>query len=273
MKDYKILASDLDGTFLQPNREVSAENWDAVKTLSEKGVFFVPCTGRTLGEMDAEIRDNPLVRYIIHSDGAVVYDKLTDQRITMCMPRDAGHRLLDILFDYDAFYVTRHNKIAYVDSGFHNPEGHARCNVDSYYSEVLLQYGVPRDHFKNFCYSLDEIEMINGFFRTDEDRVSCMERILGTGEFLVAPAKQYMEIFHVSAGKGNALLRLAEELGLDRSQTIGVGDSTNDMTLLKRAGLGLAMANACDALKAEADAIICSNREHAIQYILEHYVK
>ena len=69
------------------------------------------------------------------------------------------------------------------------------------------------------------------------------------------------------------LLALAEALGISQEETIGVGDTTNDMNLIQLAGLGLAMDNAYQELKDAADAVICSNKEHAIKYILEHYIK
>ena len=75
-----------------------------------------------------------------------------------------------------------------------------------------------------------------------------------------------------SAGKGNALLLLAELLGVDRNATIAVGDSTNDCTMVETAGLGLAMDNAVPKLKAVADAVVCNNRDHVVKYILEHYI-
>ena len=85
MVDYRIVASDLDGTLLNSSDLVSEENWAAIAEMKARGVHFVPCTGRTLNEMDPLIRDNSNVRYLIQSDGAVVYDKETDRRITACM--------------------------------------------------------------------------------------------------------------------------------------------------------------------------------------------
>ena len=66
---------------------------------------------------------------------------------------------------------------------------------------------------------------------------------------------------------------LADILGVDRAQTIAVGDSTNDMTMIKAAGLGLAMQNAVDELKQNADEVICDNNSNAIDYIVERYIK
>jgi hydroxymethylpyrimidine pyrophosphatase-like HAD family hydrolase len=58
--------------------------------------------------------------------------------------------------------------------------------------------------------------------------------------------------------------------GIGIENTIAVGDSDNDMSMIKAAGLGLAVSNACDELKAIADKVICSNDEHNIKYIYEN---
>ena len=115
--------------------------------------------------------------------------------------------------------------------------------------------------------------MIGVFFRKEGDAETCIKRIRETGNYITARFTPYCyEIFHKTAGKGNALLRLADALGLSHAQTIGVGDSENDLTMLEAAGLGLCMSNGMDEAKRAADEIICNNDEHAMKYILEHYL-
>ena len=82
-----------------------------------------------------------------------------------------------------------------------------------------------------------------------------------------------LEIMSTKAGKGNALSALADMLKIQRSKTISIGDSGNDITSIESAGLGLAVSNATDSLKAVADDIICSNEEHIVAYVLENFVK
>ena len=73
--EYKIVASDLDGTLLQYDGRVSAENWRAIEEMGKMGVQFVPASGRSFNEMPDELRESPLIRYYITSDGTTVYDK------------------------------------------------------------------------------------------------------------------------------------------------------------------------------------------------------
>ena len=111
------------------------------------------------------------------------------------------------------------------------------------------------------------------FFRKFEDLVESKRKIEALGGLRVVGVSEYnLEIMNSDAGKGNALLWLAQQLGIDRADTISVGDTDNDQSMIEAAGLGLAVANACQPLKAVADAVICSNDEHAIAYILSHYI-
>ena len=72
---YKLLACDLDGTLLDDNSNVSAENLNAIDEMVKLGVEFAICTGRTYDEIPKVLLDNKSIRYIIYSDGSVILDK------------------------------------------------------------------------------------------------------------------------------------------------------------------------------------------------------
>ena len=76
------------------------------------------------------------------------------------------------------------------------------------------------------------------------------------------------EILPKGAEKGDLLLRMADLLGIDRARTIAVGDYDNDISMIQRAGLGFAVANAVDGAKAVADFITVDNNHHAIAEII-----
>ena len=274
MADYKIVASDLDGTLLNSSGEVSEENWQAIAEMTARGVHFVPCTGRTLHEMDPKIRDNPLVRYIIHSDGAVVYDKQTDRRIPMCMSQGVAERALDALGRYASLPAVRFERNVYMNAEQMTDEVFEEFHVSDYSRNIVFPWSNRMDRFEAFCRSMDQIEMIGSYFPSIEERDAFVEELEQTGDYLFArwEGLNYCEVFSKHAGKGNALLRLADELAIDHSETIGVGDSTNDLTLIQCAGKGLLTANGFASLREVADEVICSNDEHVMRYILEHYL-
>ena len=80
MYKYKLIASDLDGTLLNEQSRISRENLDAITALTEKGVYFVPSTGRTYTEIPEQITEHPSIRYFIYSNGSVIYDYLHPER-------------------------------------------------------------------------------------------------------------------------------------------------------------------------------------------------
>lgn len=272
MGKYKIIASDLDGTLLDDEGNISIENINAIKALGNKGVVFVPCTGRTYSEIPETIKNIPGVRYFIHSNGAVVYDRETGTRITNCIDKNTSKTVWDILSSFDAHLTFRHNGKFFADSRFQTNEFFEYYNVMVAHRIVVRDFSVMLDNFKKDGYELDNIEVFSAFFHNYEDKVRCREVIEQTKKLKTVEANEFnLEIMSVDAGKGTALCSLADMLGVLYDETIGVGDSDNDSSLITSAGMGLATSNACDSLKEIADEIICSNKEHIAEYILKHY--
>ena len=138
---------------------------------------------------------------------------------------------------------------------------------------MVRDFSVLLDNFKKVSYEHDNIEVFSVFFHNYEDKVRCKKLIEQTKKLITVEASEFnLEIMSIDAGKGSALCSLAYMLGVAYDETIGVGDSDNDNTLIKSAGLGLATSNACESLKEIADEIICSNEEHIAEYILKHYL-
>jgi hydroxymethylpyrimidine pyrophosphatase-like HAD family hydrolase len=82
---------------------------------------------------------------------------------------------------------------------------------------------------------------------------------------------QNVEINQTHANKGEALLALADYLGVDHSKTISFGDGTNDLPMIKDAAIGIAMANADEAVIAAADWIAPSNDENGVAEGIKKY--
>ena len=269
---YKIVSVDLDGTLLDLDMTLSKVNVDAIKELAERGILVVPNTGRTLSEMPSEVRDNENVRYIIHSDGSAVYDKQSKKRFSLGMSRDTTARVLALLRGRKTSLSVRNGGVSYVKAEEHNDAGYDSCRVHPLYKQFLYLTNTPIENFDAFVDSLPETEMICAFFADDGELEQCRKELLEMDDVQIASSAPYnLEIFSVNAGKGNALLHLADELGIDREATIAVGDSPNDKDMVTKAGLGLAMENACDELKALADGVACKNTEHILKYLLEKY--
>lgn len=276
MSNYKIIACDLDGTLLDSCGLMSEENKSAIEDLTSFGVEFVPATGRTISEIPKELIENPSIRYYIYANGAGVYDKLTDERILLCMSKEVSNKVLDIITSYDTHITFRHGGECYADISQQTDECYRYYNVWHNHKAVIKTYANLIENLKDFCCTLDNVEVFTVFFKNENDEKEAKKRLMKTGDVYLMdsfPSGLGIEICSVNSGKGRALKALADKLKLDISQTVSCGDSDNDQTMIDMAGLSLAPSNACQSIKDTADAVICSNDEHIVKYILENYIK
>ena len=273
-RNYKIVASDLDGTLLNKEQTVSEENLCAIAQMNRLGIEFVPTTGRGINEVDLSLINSPDIRYIITSNGAVVFDKKVGKPIlTRYISKDAVRLTLEALRPYNAFIAVHEGGKTYYDKNKYNPEFLSLCGIDAYYGQILGQHAEAVEDFESFLLSSDKMELICIFFALDEGARSCKQIFEDCGMLCVArPITNYLEVYSSEAGKGKALAAFADMHGVDIEDVIAVGDSNNDSSMIEQAGLSLAVANACDALKALADQTICSNSEHIAKYVLENFI-
>ncbi|MBE6687704.1 MAG: Cof-type HAD-IIB family hydrolase [Ruminococcaceae bacterium] len=272
MSEYKIVASDLDGTLLNSKSEITKENIDAINKLCQKGIFFVPSTGRTLSEIPSDIKNLSCIRYFIYANGAAVLDRTTGNRVLNCISDKDGRYIFDILKSFEAHVSFRTDGQCYVDSRFQNDADFEYYNVCEAHRVVVRNFAEYSDDFENISQNADDIEVISAFFHSYQDKIKCRELIEKNSALKAVEVSEYnLEIINTDAGKGNALGILSEMTGVPCERIISIGDSDNDSSIIKAAGLGLAVSNSCEELKIIADEIICSNDEHVVEYVLKHY--
>lgn len=274
MDKIEILASDLDGTLFDSQGRLSEKNLRAIEELDRLGIWFVPTTGRTLGEISPLLVNNPCIRYLIHSNGAVIYDKQTGKRVLNCLPRKTLDKIFSLVGNDEVHVTVRYSGVTYCDARKNSQEAYAYYNVCSAHSEILKMVAVEKQDFDRWHAGLDHVEVISLFFKSEDSYKACRERLKTLEDVRAVNAAPYnLEIFSKTAGKGVALSHLADMLGVRLQNTAAVGDSGNDLHALQTAGIGFAVANASAELKAVADELICSCDEDAIDYILHHFVK
>ena len=117
---------------------------------------------------------------------------------------------------------------------------------------------------------LEKLNMYTVTPDTDERVVKPM-RALG-GYALASSLGRNMEITSAQADKGQALQTLCDHLGITMAQTIAFGDGGNDVNMLQMAGVGVAMGNASDAVKAFAGHATLSNEEDGVADFLEKHI-
>ena len=274
MQEYKLIATDLDGTVLDKSGRVGEDTLAAAGELSERGISLAIATGRTYSEIPEALRECPDFRYVIYSNGSVVLDKESDERLSACIPQATAIQMMKIFSDYEAHITARNGGICYYDARYPicDPRVGEYFRIDPNHVLCVGAYGIPKENFFDFICDLSEIEVFSLYFHSEEQRRECAARLSALGELhIVSIYPSNHEIFHREAGKDHALLRLAEHLGIPREQTLTLGDSGNDIAMTKAAGLGLAVKDASPALLSVADGVVCEGGDGVMRFVLDHY--
>ena len=272
MQNYKLIVSDLDGTLLDSDMDLTSENLAALKSISELGIVFAVSSGRTFFEIPRFVRDNPYIRFITYSNGSAVYDRLSNTDIiSNRMVRSSVNKALDILSDYDCFIAIHADGRCYIDRDI-TFRDFDHFQMNDYYKSLFLTYDRV-EGIENFARAGDKVESIVLFFHSDEDLEKCSERIKDLdGVTLTSSIEHNIEICSSDAGKGKALSALAKILNIQKQEIISVGDNMNDTSMFSESGLSLCTSNGIKDAKALADKVICSNDEGIAKYILDNVI-
>ena len=274
MKNIRLVASDLDGTLLNKNKEITPRLFEALEKLDELGIYFVPSTGRPFGTVPKAIKELPFLKYVITSNGATIYDA-TEQKniIENYLTPEAVDAVIEvakelpIITEYFIEGKAFIAKAVYDDlSPFDLTESHefyiknSRTPVEDFWNEMKRNNTV--------------LENINLVFRDMELRKEIWDRLkaLGLASVTAATTKN-IEITSLYATKAQALEKLCEVLGFGRENVLAMGDGDNDMPMIQFAGIGVAMANGEEHIKQAADIIADDCNDFGAAKILEQIIE
>ena len=272
-KDIRIIALDLDGTLLNSNKELTPGNLAALQRAADAGIQIVPTTGRFFGGMPEVIRRLPFLRYAITINGANVVDLRTGETIYKAeIPVAQAIRIMEFLDAFPLIYDCFQENSAYMTEAL-------KSRIDTmasspHYRKMLheLRQSVPelKEFLKNRG---QDVQKIQFFTNLPQLRLELMAKLPQVFDNIIVSSSviDNVEINQTDAHKGAALLALARHLGVPGEATLAFGDGLNDLTMLRDAGIGIAMENACDEAKAIADGITASNDEDGVALGINQY--
>lgn len=269
----KIIALDLDGTLLDEQKCLSQRNREVLERCADMGIEIVPCTGRIWKGIPEFVQQLRGVHYAITVNGAVIQDLVNHKTLQeKKMPLEAAIDLINLAKNYHIMYD------AYVD-GQGYVEGHFLENMDEYHIPVVLRSMIldTRKPVSDLEVCLKEmkrpIDKLNFYFDDLNERAE-VKKILESMDHVIVSSSfpNNLEINGPGATKGDGILFLADYLGCDREQTMGFGDGENDLSMMKLAGIGVAMENGMEITKAAADYITLSNENDGVAAAIEHFI-
>ncbi len=271
-KKIRLIGLDLDSTTLTTDKKLSPHTREVLEACMAQGIYVVPSTGRVLAGIPDELKELAGMTYIMTSNGASVHSLKTGEEIYQNgIPWERALELFDLVETYDTFYDFYAQGHGYCESRFYDQIPHYAGSP-----EILnLLYGTRtkiddmREWVKTHQVPLEKISM---FFETTEQRDAALADLRRLED--VVPTYSLFNNIELNArtcSKGEALLGLGARLGITPEEIMACGDSGNDLEMIRRAGVGVAMENATEEIKAAADFITKTNDEDGVAYAIEQF--
>lgn len=271
--DKKLIFLDIDGTLVAALSSPSPQVGKAIRQARTKGHLVFLCTGRNLPIIGQDILEIGFDG-IIASAGA--YVSVGDEVLfDSVLPEELVQECLSVFHDNGIFCRIETSEGIYTDPQME--ELLRNASPDPRNSELLrmqreIESGLPIRKYAEYprqgAYKLC-------FTSRDLDSVRQAQGILGNRfDFVVHPYGESTacfngEIIPKGIDKGKGMELVCRRFGSSLKDAIAFGDSMNDAAMLERAGLSVAMGNACDELKALAD-VVCEDVAHDGVYLELH---
>lgn len=263
--EIKLIAFDLDGTFLDDNKRVTEENYRALMEAAEKGIEIVPATGRLPGALPEALQGLPF-HYAIYMNGAELVDVRTGESIRkMSIPWQQAIEVFRAGEQYPIAYDCYMENGGYMSQAFYDriPE----FAYDQHYIDMMYATRKPVPELKAYLQQHQkDVQKLLFYFR--KDQYDLREELLLNwkipGIEVSSSMPNNLELNHEKGIKGYALKALAEHLGIPRSQTMAFGDGHNDLSMISMAGFGVAMEECWPGVRAVADYVTGSCNDSGV---------
>jgi hydroxymethylpyrimidine pyrophosphatase-like HAD family hydrolase len=265
----RLIASDVDGTLLDPNETVTPRTVAAVAAVRAAGIPFVLVTGRPPGWIPWVAKATGLTGYAVCSNGAVLYDLGADRVIAA---RALGPELLSsVVHTLSAALPDVTVAVQRVAVGVGGVDGHDFVTEEGY------QHPWPNDLSRAEARAeLLGVPAVSLLVRRigvrSEQLAEAAVGLLGDAVHITfSSGAGILEITAPGVSKGAGLAEVADRLGVAAADVVAFGDMPNDLAMLRWAGLGVAMGNAHPDVLAIADEVTLSNAKDGVAVVLERW--
>jgi Cof subfamily protein (haloacid dehalogenase superfamily) len=264
---YKLIAVDMDGTLLNEKKEISNRSRKAIFQLKEAGKKVVLATGRPLNGVIRYIENLNLFDendYVIAFNGALVQSTKTKHIIF--------NKPLSVKEYKELYTISQQLGVhihALTDNSVLTPKNNPFTEIESNINQIPIIEGAVEEIEDSTIIIkvmfIDEPEKLDAAIPRIPNRISEKYTILRSAPY-------FLEFLDKSVNKGAGVSAVAKQLGFKREEVICVGDAGNDLAMIRFAGLGVAMGNAFDEIKSEADYITYTNEEDGVAHVIEKFM-
>lgn len=278
MKDIKLVALDLDGTLFDNSSRISKRNLTAIRSITDKGIHVVISTGRPFEGIPFDQIKGTEINYAITANGSGIYEISTGK----CLYENAMDE--ELVTPILNFLLTRDIHMdAFIGGKGYTPiqcvETAQKLTVPSSIKNYIITTRTRLDNILQFIHEnqLKVQKMTLNFYPAADgtliDRETVRKFLVSNPSITtVCGGYNNLEFTRADANKGVGLRKLAEILGVNPDATMAIGDTENDLAIIEAAGIGVAMGNATDAVKARADYVTTTNTKDGVAAAIEHFI-
>lgn len=274
---FRLVALDIDGTLLDPNGQITPRTAEVVAATRAAGVIVTLVTGRRWSITLPIAERLGLSEPLVVCDGAVVRsfptgDPLYESLLTAEIAQEAAMLLAEAELPVVAQYADPTNNMLEYLIAQENP-------IHPEWLAGYLSFYAHQTTFvplETLCLGRPDALRLVTFgpielLRQSAERLAalnCGTEVLHKGNYGIAE----LAVYAAGVSKGAALAWFARHMGVEIAETLAIGDSANDISLLRAAGLGVAMGNAVAEARAVAGAFTATNAEDGVAQALERYI-
>lgn len=278
MNAVKLIALDLDGTLFNSQSQISAHNIDTIKKANEAGATVVISTGRPYSGLPFEQLKGSGIRFAITTNGSAIYEIESRK----CLFEEAMDE--DIILPILDFLLTKDIHMdAFIGGKGYTPvqcvaAGQKLANPPAL-KHYILNTRVRVDNLPLFIHENQlKVQKMTLNFYPEGDIFKDREEVrkyLESNPAVTTVSGGYnnLEFTRADVNKGVGLQKMAQLLDIPVAQTMAVGDTENDLAIIRAAGFGVAMGNATAAVKSAADYITTSNDEDGVATAIAHFLR
>ncbi len=259
----RLIALDLDDTLLGKDLTISPKNYQAVQKARQHGVEVVLATARGWFGTRSFYRELNLQSLAVCGSGTKIYDRHESCIKSWTIPLNIAKEILRIADEHDFMMIC-----SLPDKNLFNlvrPDWEAKIRPGIDFVDHKLSSGL----------SVPPTQL----FVKGEREVSILQKLLDKSHpdyavhtLLYQDGIPEMMIIHPEANKANGIAWVCEQLGIEQSEVLAIGDSANDISMISWAGTGVAMGWAPEQVKAAADFVTCQNDADGVATAINRFV-
>lgn len=262
---YKLLAFDLDGTLMRRDLIIPASAVNAIKKAQKKGIICVVATGRVYSSAKIFARKLGIAGPIITLQGALVKEVSSGKEIFYDpLKKNTASKIIDLIRKLNLQSLMNIKGRVLVEKEM--PE------LEIYKEITLSKIEYVKDFKKRLCPPPTKFMMMSYDRKALDKAEKIFNKELKGKINLFKSLANFLEIVDIKADKGRALKLLAKRLGVKQEEVIAVGDNHNDISMIKWAGLGVAVADAPASVKKHADYITGKIEDSGIVNVIEKFL-